>query len=310
MNDPQTATPSPADMARTRPATPTVSNTAPKRAPSALFDYAYMGYARSGEERRIGSGAKDYLDRLADLASPEDWDGADTNYPDEKRILRNYVERTFEQAKRQGRICISGDNGYSAFNTGLATSRQETIYGVFQRNNLPERQEWRFQGWQVESSRILLDTFSSLPDFVSYTNDPADYIFDWRRDLKVNTRHIVEDNITRFPADLQQEPFQLELTLNGAVDLARKRVRHNYKTAVPFWYPLQGQVQLLLPLSLRNPATVDLALVVSRLGEFYRGDTVLTTAMAYNNARLLARPDGDWLQPTASSDESLSAPTD
>ncbi|MEU9346595.1 DUF3825 domain-containing protein [Streptomyces sp. NPDC048278] len=25
-----------------------------------------------------------------------------------------------------------------------------------------------------------------------------------------------------------------------------------------------------------------------------RGHTVLTTAMAYNNARLLARPDSDW----------------
>ncbi|WP_331733170.1 DUF3825 domain-containing protein (plasmid) [Embleya sp. NBC_00888] len=44
---------------------------------------------------------------------------------------------------------------------------------------------------------------------------------------------------------------------------------------------------------------MDLALVVSRHGEHYRGNTVLTMGMAYSNARLLARPDGDWLQPAA-----------
>ncbi|MEV8632439.1 DUF3825 domain-containing protein [Streptosporangium sp. NPDC051023] len=37
-------------------------------------------------------------------------------------------------------------------------------------------------------------------------------------------------------------------------------------------------------------------------GEFYRGHTVLTTAMAYNNASLLARPDSDWLRPAAADD--------
>ncbi len=30
----------------------------------------------------------------------------------------------------------------------------------------------------------------------------------------------------------------------------------------------------------------------------YRGSTVLTMGMAYSNARLLARPDGDWLKPS------------
>lgn len=128
-----------------------------------------------------------------------------------------------------------------------------------------------------------------MPDFATCTDNPADYIFDWHRELKVNVRHVVEDNIARFPADLQDDSFGLELRLKAAVDFAKKRVQHNYKAAVPFWYPVQEQVQLLLPLSLLDPIKVDLALVVSRRGEFYRGDTVLTTGMAYNNARLLAR---------------------
>jgi hypothetical protein len=58
-------------------------------------------------------------------------------------------------------------------------------------------------------------------------------------------------------------------------------------------------VQLLLPICLENPARADLALVVAKneAGNAYRGSTVLTLDMAYNNARLLARPDTEWLQP-------------
>jgi hypothetical protein len=48
----------------------------------------------------------------------------------------------------------------------------------------------------------------------------------------------------------------------------------------------------------------NLALVVARYDSegyettsFYRASTCLTLDMAYNNARLLARPDRDWLQP-------------
>lgn len=83
---------------------------------------------------------------------------------------------------------------------------------------------------------------------------------------------------------------------------AVQRVRRNYRTAVPFWYPTQKRVQLLLPLALTDRERVDLALVVSKEGTRYRGHTVLTMAMAYGNARLLTRPDSDWLRP-ASSDE-------
>jgi hypothetical protein len=44
-------------------------------------------------------------------------------------------------------------------------------------------------------------------------------------------------------------------------------------------------------------AEADLALVVERFDGFYRAATCLTLDMAYNNARQLARPDKDWLQP-------------
>jgi len=82
----------------------------------------------------------------------------------------------------------------------------------------------------------------------------------------------------------------------------KKRVYRNYKTAVPQFYRDKGGagcMQLLLPLCLEDPGKADLALAIEKneAGNAYRGSTVLTLDMAYNNARLLARPDTEWLQP-------------
>lgn len=262
-----------------------------------------MGKVRSSASLREGTGDPDLFDRLAEIAEPENWDGRETDSPGGNRILRNYIRWTFERAHQQSKISTSSDGSYSAFNTGLATARQETIYGLFRRNDRPDSQPWIFADWRLESKRNFMDHFppSLRPDFVTYTNDPADYIYDWRRELVVSVDHILDDqgNLARFPATLQGNPHLARMALKGAVDGAAHRVRRNYKGAVPTWYPAQDTVQLLLPLSLLDASVVDLALVVSRQGEFYRGHTVLTTAMAYSNARLLARPDSDWLQPAA-----------
>ncbi|MGH3933795.1 MAG: DUF3825 domain-containing protein [Pseudonocardiaceae bacterium] len=275
---------------------------------SALYQYAFLGRVRSNEERKSETGSPDYLDQLA-LLAPENWDGEDAKYANELRILRNYVTYTFDRVQQEGKLATSEDGGLSAFNTGLSTKLQETIYGIFRKNQNPGRQPWRFKSWCIESDRLLLNSFSRLPDFASYTKNPADYIFDWQRELVVNFQHVMNDNLDRFPESLQSDLFGLELRLKSAVDVAKKRVRRNYKAAVPFWYPAQQQVQLLLPLSLVDPTRVDNALVVSRRGEYYRGDTVFTTGMAYNNARLLARPDGDWLRPSALAEEAPVAVT-
>jgi hypothetical protein len=54
-----------------------------------------------------------------------------------------------------------------------------------------------------------------------------------------------------------------------------------------------------LPLCLVNDRDVDLALVVENCGNGNcLGHTVLPLDWAYNNARLVCRPDSDWLTPT------------
>lgn len=88
---------------------------------------------------------------------------------------------------------------------------------------------------------------------------------------------------------------QFEWIVGGAYEKALKRLRWNYKTAVPMYYPRWNQMGFLLPLSLTNPDDIDLALVISRRGDIYTGETVLTRRQAYCDARLVCRPDSDWL---------------
>jgi hypothetical protein len=304
---------SPADLARLKQhfdgaaqSLPTSRVSRPAGFPgNALFDYAHLGYVRSGANLRDGTGDPDLFDRLAGMAETERWDGLEEEVQGGNRILRNYIRWTFERAQQQGKISTSTDGTYSAFNTGLATNRQETIYGLFRLTNRLDK-TWSFMDWRLESRRDFMDHFppSARPAFVTYTDNPADYIYDWRRELVVSVDHILDDhgNLDRFPTSLQENPHLARMALKGAVEGAEKRVRRNYKAAVPTWYPAQDTVQLLLPLSLLDASSVDLALVVSRQGEAYRGHTVLTTAMAYSNARLLARPDSDWLQPATEDD--------
>ena len=46
---------------------------------------------------------------------------------------------------------------------------------------------------------------------------------------------------------------------------------------------------------LEDDETPTLALTVTKIGNFYQGHTCLTLDMAYNNARLIAKPESNWL---------------
>ena len=80
--------------------------------------------------------------------------------------------------------------------------------------------------------------------------------------------------------------------------LAEKRARWNFKTAVPIYNPRFNKMSLLLPLALLNDEVVDISLVVTKNASgSYQGRTVFPLTWAYRNARLVCRPDSDWLTP-------------
>ncbi|HRM73414.1 MAG TPA: DUF3825 domain-containing protein [Paracoccus sp. (in: a-proteobacteria)] len=91
--------------------------------------------------------------------------------------------------------------------------------------------------------------------------------------------------------------------LSRAINLARKRVSWNYRSVVPQYYPKHNLMSFLLPLSLLDDRRIDAALVVQsqRVGADgklrYQGQTIYPLAYAYRNARLVAKPISDWLDP-------------
>lgn len=93
--------------------------------------------------------------------------------------------------------------------------------------------------------------------------------------------------------------MRIQNRLKDAIELARKRVRWNYKTAVPSYFPKRDSVSLMLPLALMDESRPDVALVVelTRSGS-YQGQTILTLPQAYIDARLMCRITGDWLTPS------------
>ena len=102
----------------------------------------------------------------------------------------------------------------------------------------------------------------------------------------------------RLPPMLRNDPHVAYTVIKGAVDKLYTKIQRNYKLAVPHWH--NGHIQLFLPLFLTNPAKPDLALLVERLDEqkCYLGKTLHTLDMAYKAARLICRPDSDWLDYT------------
>ena len=263
---------------------------------SPLYEYAYIGSSPSETEE---ASVEHTLKSLKELAMKEKWEynKAENKYP--LPILHNYLMHTFIRVQEQDKIAEK--ENFSCFNTGLVTENQEEIFMFFRKNKV--KNSWSFVEFCKESSNDLVK-FDPLPERATYFSDPSDLIYDTRFELRINIDHIVndQDNFARFPDEIQKlNIHQLINTFNGAVMHATKRVKRNYLTAVPQYYRGRyvphGQLQLLLPLCLIEPSKADLALAVYKQGNTYSGRTCLTLDMAINNARLITKPDDEWLKP-------------
>lgn len=243
-----------------------------------LYDYMFWG---------------DYnaqMEVLATKALYENWSFGTRN---DYAILKNYLNYTFLKLKSENKILENST--YCLFNTGLYTNFYEPIYiyGVLSRpNTVP--QNWFFKGFKTkyELGSMGIDIY---PERADYFSDPSRLVFDWHCKINVNYDHILEDNKGRFPDYVINSPRPMEL-LRGTIDTAIKRVKANYKLAVPHYY--NGRIQLMLPLCFRSDNIPELALVLNKMkGPYYQAATCLTMQMAYLDARLIARPESEWLLP-------------
>ncbi len=257
---------------------------------SELFEFAYFpNYEES---------IKYLAEKLADK---EEGDFSDVKVK-KYAILKNYLEFTFRKLKKENKVIFTKNNKFACFNTGLITDNLEDIFALFEEYKKPKTgvsSQFFFKAFVKKSDNLFLKHFSdNIPEVAYFFDNPELLLFNPKYDLIPDIDHIISDNISRFPKHLQKsDKNQVRRQLIGAIDDVKKRVRTNYKIAVPQYY--NGKIQLLLPLHLTTGSpNPDLALVVHKLNNTtYTARTCLTLKMAYNNARLIVKPQSSWLKP-------------
>lgn len=286
--------------------------------PTRIFDFALV---TEWESR---------LRDLETLAEPERWTYISVPDKSPLPVLDGYVKNTFLRAFAQGKVVTT--ERVACFNTGLLTPSQEEIFGVFtvadrylsDQPLSPTNKMWFLKAWARAGDRILTE-FSSLPPLASYWDDAADLIFNPALHVQLNVDHIVRDNLSRFPVELGGQleidgtprdlkepeaylaedadeagdesiddiPLATRNALEGAMKHSIRLAQRTYRVAVPQFY--RERIQLLLPIYLRDTKKPDLALTLERHGDWYRAATVLYPDWAYKHARLLSRPNSEWL---------------
>ena len=246
-----------------------------------VYDYMFWG---------------DYNKRINELASltlPESWSFANKS---DNSILKNYLKYTFFKLQEEDKDLET--DKYCVFNTGLFNAYYSPIYvqGV---KDISVDQGWRFKNFCTEFELLHTEIFK-FPNRADYFSKSNDLVFDWHYDIKVNYKHILEDeeNRKRLP-EVVLKAEKPERELKGAIEESINRVMANYKLAVPQYF--SGKIQLLLPLYFGKENKPCLALTLTKVENensgYYLAHTCLTMDMAYNNARLIAKPESNWLLP-------------
>jgi len=234
-----------------------------------------------------------HLAVLASLARPENWE---SSRPGEtpRIVLRHYVHDLFAQVEEEGKIAVATEAGgrpIVCFNTGLVTKHQEVLYGYFEEcRDARAGQKWVFRAFCTAADSRLFH-FPELPAPATYFARGEGLVYDPWRPLTVDYEQVLR----RMASSAECKVAPTRLSLEEAVKSALARVKRNYKTAVPVYF--NRKIQLLLPLCLQTSFKADVALVVALNKTGYEASMVLSLDAAYRHARLLARPDDEWLTP-------------
>lgn len=245
-----------------------------------IYDYMYWG---------------DYnlqIEKLAEKALPEKWSFENKN---DNYILKNYLKYTFIKLQEENKIIET--DAYCAFDTGLFSEYYAPIYayGESYKNPTENTSKWYFKGFKDKYELGALDTIEKFPERADYFSDPTMLVFNWHLDININHKHILDDlnTLKRLPESIKNSDSKLE-TLKGVIDTAIKKVIANYKLAVPHYYC--NKIQLMIPLYFGKSEKPDVALVLNRMkGNYYQATTCLSMDMAYMDARIIAKPESNWL---------------
>lgn len=241
------------------------------------------------------------LEMLAKMAQPEKWTYKKIQVRDPYRILRNYIQFTYNRLDEENKIITSSDGKFCCMNTGLLTVYNQEIVAIFAQNERAGKQPWFFNGFFKETDKFFTTNFSVLPPLADYCDNVKDLIYDNNLELTLKKEHIIDDNFERFVEAGYSSKELISVLLDSAKEILEKKLKRNFKLALPFYYHNtetgESKIQLLAPLYFPG-APVRLALVLNKIQsnakEYYEGVTVLPVEWAYMNSRLIVKPDEEW----------------
>ena len=241
------------------------------------------------------------LEMLARMAQPEKWTYKKIQDIDPYRILRNYIQFTYNRLEEENKFITSPDGKYRCMNTGLLTVYNQEIVAIFAQNNMVDKQPWFFNGFFKETDKFFTTNFTALPPLSDYSDNVKDLIYDNSLELNLRKEHIIDDNFDRFIDAGYANKELISVLLDSAKITLEKKLKRNFKLALPFYYHNtetgESKIQLLAPLYFPG-APVRLALVLNKVqsdaNEYYEGVTVLPVEWAYMNSRLIVKPDEEW----------------
>ncbi|MTK52944.1 DUF3825 domain-containing protein [Paludibacter sp.] len=257
-----------------------------------------------------------FLEDLKTKCIPEKWNYKSHQSGIPHPILKSYIENTFEKLKVEdngSKIIKSDDKKYIVFNTGLLDKFFHEIFIIV--HVLEEGGETLYRnpyilnsltdltriGFTMNGKRVVKQ--DDLPEPATFFTNINEVIF--HPDIEIDRNydkftHIIEERRDRFPReDQERDSTELARKLDNSINYAIAIAKRNYKLVIPMYRPQEAKIQLLMPIYLSGSFTSspDFALVLDLEDGIYTPETILPLDAAYQNARLITKPDELWLNP-------------
>lgn len=255
-----------------------------------------------------------FLEDLAQNTIPEIWSYQHTTSGMKHPILKSYIANIFNRLKQESsngeekKIIYSQDGKWMMFNTNLLDKFFHEIIIVSEVRSISGKEVFfnprRSKGvgdltkktFNKDDKPLAPKFFENVDEVVFQTKWQVDRDFD-------KFTHIIEERGNRFPDKYKgKKPEELARNLDNAIEYAITITQRNYKFVVPMYRPQTNSIQLLMPIYLEGTfqQCPDFALVLTPDSEqgLYTPETILPLDAAYQDARLIAKPDETWLNPS------------
>lgn len=226
--------------------------------------------------------------------------------------LKNYLDYTFVRLMDMENLTpgscfrLSANSDWVSFNTGLQNKHSVDLMAIFQRykerEGAPPREtpDWVYKGCFAANEAPYRDKFGTvIPEIAQYSNNSQDFVFNTSYSLeKDGFDHLLDRGRERAGMPNASDEV-VRNYLRGALENLIPKIRRNYKVAIPVFYVEEKRMQLLLPFVSVGDSTDVSCFLVDRNDEnqCYNLKTIFDLDKAYFSARLITRPDKEWLNP-------------